>query len=141
MLNAQFLPKLQNMLLHTRLDGFKPIEVNEAYKVIRDDAQWRMQEPNILRMVDVLQLQPIGCAQCERAASVLKRLLQDSRSTLSGTKVENEMRVIMDGKELDEMDVDFYAKERAKKRRAYQHQGEGPVMKRMKSKKSKYCGW
>ena len=134
-------PKLQNMLLHTRLDSFKPLEVNEAYKVIRDDAQWRNQVPNILRMVEVLQLQPIGCVQCEWAASVLKRVLQDSRSTLDGTKVENEMRMIMDGKELHEMDVDFYAKEHAKKKRVFQQQGEGPVMKRMKSKKSKYCGW
>ena len=61
-------PKLQNMLLHTSLDGFKPPEVNEAYKVIRDVAQWRMQVPNILRMVEVFKLQPIGCVQCERAA-------------------------------------------------------------------------
>lgn len=133
--------KLQKMLLHTRLDKFKPMEINEAYKVIRDDAQWRFQVPNILRMVEVLQLQPIGCVQCERAASVLKRVLQDSRSTLSGTKVGYEMRVIMDGKELHEMDVNFFAKQHAKRKRAYEQKGEGQVIKRMKSKKSKYCNW
>ena len=97
--------------------------------------------PNILRMVEVLQLQPIGCVQCERAASVLKRVLEDSRSKLRGTKVENEIITTMDGAELHERDINFYAKEHAKKGRKYQQQGEGQVIARMRSKKSKYCGW
>ena len=71
--------------------------------------------PNILRMVEVLQMQPIGCVQCERAASVLKLVLADSRSSLSGIKVGYEMRTIMDGAELHDMDVDFYTKEHIKK--------------------------
>ena len=133
--------KLRKMLLHSRLDKFKPLEINEAYKVIRDDPQWRSQVPNILRMVEVLQLQLIGCIQCERAASVLKRVLEDSRSKLRGTKVENEIITIMDGAELHEMDINFYATEHAERGRKYQQQGEGQVIARMKSKKSKYCGW
>ena len=133
--------KLQKMLLHSRLDKFKPLEINQAYKVIRNDASWSCQVPNILRMVEVLQMQPIGCVQCERAASVLKLVLSDSRSNLSGSKVEYEMRTIMDGAELHDMNVDFYAKEHMKKKRSYQQDGEGQVIKRMKSKKSKYCNW
>ena len=123
------------------MNKFKPLEINEAYKVIRDDPQWRCQVPNILRMVEVLQLQPIGCVQCERAASVLKRVLEDSRSKLGGTKVENEIITIMDGAELHEMDIKLYAKEHAKKGKQYQQKGEGQVIARMRSKKSKYCGW
>ena len=132
---------LKKMLLHSRLDKFKPLEINQAYKVIRDDASWSCKVPNILRMVEVLQLQPIGCVQCERAASVLKLVLADSRSSLSGIKVEHEMRTIMDGAELHDMDVDFYTKEHIKKKRSYQQVGEGQVIKRMKSKESKYRNW
>ena len=94
-----------------------------------------------MRMVEVLQLQPIGCVQCERAASVLKGVLEDSRSKLGGTKVENEIITIMDGAELHEIDINFYAKGHAIKRRKYQQKGEGQVIARMRSKKSKYCGW
>ena len=133
--------KLHKMLLHSRLNKFKPLEINQAYKVIRDDDSWRCQVPNILRMVEVLQLQPIGCVQCERAASVLKRVLADSRSNLSALKVEYEMRVIMDGAELHSMDVNFYSKEHSKKKRSYQQVGDGQVLKRLKSKESKYLHW
>ena len=130
--------KLHKMLLHSRLNKFKRMEINEVYKVIRDDDSWRCQVPNVLRMVEVLQLQLIGCVQCERAASVLKRALADSRSNLGALKVEYEMRVIMDGAELHGMDVNFYSKEHRKKKRSYQQVGDGQVLKRLKSKESNY---
>ena len=44
----------------------------------------------------------------------------------------------MDGKELHEMDVNFFAKEHAKRKRAYVQKLEGQVIKRIKSKRSKY---
>ena len=71
----------------------------------------------------------------------MKRVLEDSKSTLRSTKIENGMPIIKDGKEFHEMDVVFYAKEQVKKRRAYEQQGKGPVILPMKSKTSKYCGW
>ena len=92
-------------------------------------------------MVEVLQLQPIGRVQCDRATSCLKRVQSDGRSCLAGKKTENEMKIIMDGAEFHELDVDFYAKIHRGKKRKYQASGEGQVINRLKSKKSKCCRW
>ena len=67
--------------------------------------------------------------------------MEESRSTLNGTKVDYEMRVIMDGKELHEMDVNFFATKHAKRKRSYEQKEEGQEIKRRKLKKSKYCNW
>ena len=133
--------KLREMLLHAKFQKYKRLEINEAYAEIRRDKQWRSETQNILRMVEVLQLQPIGCVQCERAASCLKRVQADSRSCLGSQKTENEMKVIMDGDELHELNVDCYAKLHRSKFRKYEGQGEGKVIRRLKSKRSKHCRW
>ena len=55
--------KLRKLLLHPRLDKFKLREINKAYKVFGDDPQCRCQVPNILLVVEVLQLQLTGFVQ------------------------------------------------------------------------------
>ena len=133
--------KLREILLLEGFKKYKSLQINEIYAEIRKNREWRSATRNILRMVEVLQLQPIGCVQCERAASCLKRVQSDGRSCLAGKKTENEMKIIMDGAEFHELDVDFYAKIHRGKKRKYQASGEGQVITRLKSKKSKCCRW
>ena len=140
MLRREWL-KLRQMLLHEKLQKYKLLEIHEAYAEIRRNKEWRREVTNILRMVEVLQLQPIGCVQCERAASCLKRVQSDSRSCLGSQKTENEMKVIMDGADLHELNVDFYARVHRQKFRRYEEQGEGRVIRRLKSGRSKHCRW
>ena len=78
--------KLREMLLHEKFDKYKSLQINEIYAELRRNKQWRSETRNILRMVEVLQLQPIGCVQCERAASCLKRVQFDARSLFRGSK-------------------------------------------------------
>ena len=57
------------------------------------------------------------------------------------SKTENEMKIIMDGAEFHDLDVDYYAKLHRGVKRKYTTSGEGQVIRRLKSKPSEHCRW
>merc|ERR1711862_660929 len=90
-------------------DPKKSISDRWAYILTSHEEIWRI-IPNLVRIIEIILITPLSSVPCERAASLLKRVITDHRTTLSSSKVDNDMYIAFNGAELHAIDIVFFVK-------------------------------
>ena len=83
---------------------FNKMSNNDFWACMITKAPYKDIYKHILQYVKIMQTIPITAAECECVVSTVNRMKSDERSRLSTSTLDNLMRIVRDGKSIDDFD-------------------------------------